>query len=254
MGIFLLGTELIPVVILIIIGILIKYKKAYWLISGYNTMSTEKKKNVDIEGLGKLAANLCFSIAGQILFGAIFIFIGRVTISLLFFGLLIPTIIYFLIKTKKFDGNARDVNGKMKTRTKAMIGIIAGFFILVSIGMGVLIYFTSLPAQYTLNNGILKISGMYGQEIPVNEISKLEIKDSLPEVLYKSNGSDTGNMRKGYFKLNSIGEVKLFVDISKKPFIYIESSSKNIILNCEESEKTNELYRKLLGEWYKLEK
>lgn len=36
---------LIPVLILVVIGFLIKYKKAYWLISGYNTMPAEKKKN-----------------------------------------------------------------------------------------------------------------------------------------------------------------------------------------------------------------
>ena len=41
-------------------GILIRYFKAYFLIAGYNLMSDEKKKNVDIEGFSKLVGNhLC---------------------------------------------------------------------------------------------------------------------------------------------------------------------------------------------------
>ena len=237
---------LIPVVILVIIGMLIKYKKAYWLISGYNTMSAEKKKNVDIESLGKLAANVSFFIAALIFVAEILIFIGKVPISMMVFALLIPTVIYTLIKAQRYDGNTRDANGKMKTKTKAAIAIIAGLIILTSIGVGVLLHFSSKPAEYTVVNGVFKISGMYGQEIPVDDITSLQIKDSIPEVLTKTNGSALKTMYKGYFKLKEIGEAKLFIDVSKKPFIYLKSSnSRLIILNCEESGKTEELYKEL---------
>ncbi|MFU0827925.1 MAG: hypothetical protein ACFWTJ_10435 [Lachnoclostridium sp.] len=52
------------ILIFIVFGILIKYKKCYWLISGYNTSSKEKKKNIDIAGLSKFTGNFCFIIAG----------------------------------------------------------------------------------------------------------------------------------------------------------------------------------------------
>lgn len=247
-----LASGLIPVVILVIIGIMIKYKKAYWLISGYNTMSAEKKKNVDIERLGKFTANICFIIAGLISTAELLIFIGKAPISMIAFVLIIPIIIYTLIKAQKYDGNTRDKNGKMKKGTKALIGGIIGFLILIAIGVGILLHFSSQPAVYTLENGILKISGMYGQEVLVYEIKELELKDFIPEVLMKTNGSALGTMLKGYFKVKDIGEAKLFVDISKKPYIYIKSSnSKLIILNCEESEKTLELYDELSKEWNK---
>ena len=242
----------IPVVILVIIGIMIKYKKAYWLISGYNTMSAEKKKNVDIEGLGKFTANICFVIAGLIFVAAILIFIGKAPASLIVFALIIPIAIYSLIKAQQYDGNSRDKNGRMKTGTKVLIGSIIGFLILVATGVGILLHFSSQPAEYTFENGILKISGMYGQQVTVYEITELEIKDSIPEVLMKTNGSGLGTMLKGYFRLEYIGEAKLFVDVSKKPFIYIKSNnSKLIILNCEENGKTLELYNKLSEEWHK---
>jgi hypothetical protein len=51
-------------IILVIFGWLIKYKKVTWLISGYNTASAEKKKEYDIEKLCKNMGNFLFILAG----------------------------------------------------------------------------------------------------------------------------------------------------------------------------------------------
>ena len=106
---------LVPVIILAIIGLLIKYKKAYWLISGYNTMSEEKKKNVDIEGLAWFMSNVCFVIAAIILVASVSIALGITALSVIVFALLLPVIFYTLINTQKYDGNTRNNEGKMKT-------------------------------------------------------------------------------------------------------------------------------------------
>lgn len=41
----------------IILGILIKYGKMYFLIAGYNTMSKEEKEKYDIEGIATVFRN-----------------------------------------------------------------------------------------------------------------------------------------------------------------------------------------------------
>lgn len=243
--------DLIPVFVLLLLGFLIKYKKAYWLISGYNTMSAEKKKNVDIEGLANLAANICFVIAAIIFTAFIFLFFKIVPVALIIFALLLPVIIYTLINAQKYDMNARNSEGKMKTQTKLIIGSIIAFLILCTAGVSVLVYFTAKPAEYTLENGVFKISGMYGQKVPVNEITGLELKETIPEIITRTNGSDIGSKKKGHFKLKDIGSVKLFTDVSKPPFIYIKSNSDNIILNCEDGTKTRDLYERLRAEWQK---
>lgn len=245
--IFLYG--LVPVFILVITGWLIRYKKVYWLISGYNTMSSEKKKNVDIEGLGRFISNVCFVISAIILGASVFMAMGNAAVSGIIFALLVPVIIYTLINAQKYDGNTRNKDGKMKTGTKVLIGSIISVFILASLGVCVLLYFSSRPVEYNLQNGILSIKGAYGQEVPVSEISSLELKQTLPEILLRTNGSSLGNMHKGYFKLKDIGQVKLFLDASKPPFIYIKAGSETIILNRDDSDKTKILYEKLLQEW-----
>jgi hypothetical protein len=57
-------------VIFIFLGFAVHKLKWYFLISGYNTMSKDKKKNVDTEGLGKLMGIYMYFV------GSLFILIG----------------------------------------------------------------------------------------------------------------------------------------------------------------------------------
>ncbi len=44
--------------LIIVVAVLIKYAKLYWLIAGYNTMSKEKKEKTDIKGLANMMGNV----------------------------------------------------------------------------------------------------------------------------------------------------------------------------------------------------
>lgn len=55
------------ITLFIVLGILIKYFKQYWLISGYNTSTPEEKKKIDIERVGRTVGNLLFVIAGIVM-------------------------------------------------------------------------------------------------------------------------------------------------------------------------------------------
>lgn len=245
-------TGLLPVLIVVIVGLAIKYKKAYWLISGYNMMSEEKKKNVDFEGLGNFIASICFAIAGIILIASVLINADKASFALIAYMLLIPVVIFAVIRAQKYDGNTKNKDGSMKFRSKVMVGIIVGFLVLVMAGVSALIYYSSKPAEFALNDGVLKISGMYGREIPVKEINSINIKDELPEILAKTNGSALGTKCKGYFTLKDLGGVELFADTSISPYIYLDTDFKPIILNCESSGETHALFDKLKEEWLKV--
>lgn len=239
----------IPFILLVIVGAAVKYKKAYWLLSGYNTMSAEKKKNVDVEGLGNFAGNVCFIIAGILLLAGIFIFMEQTVIALILFSSLIPIAIFTIIKAQKYDGNTRDEKGKINKKSKIIVGAVVGVLVITGIGVGILLYFSNLPAEYTLQNGILKISGMYGQELPVYDIGRLELKEELPEILARTNGSELGTKLKGHFKLKEIGAAKLYIDSSKPPYIFMETQDRLIIFNSEERGKTEAFFQKLKTEW-----
>lgn len=56
-------------ILFIVLGILIKYGKMYFLIAGYNTMKQEEKEKYDIEGIANVFKNVMFGMALLIIVG-----------------------------------------------------------------------------------------------------------------------------------------------------------------------------------------
>jgi hypothetical protein len=131
------------VLILIGLGILVKYYKAYWLISGYNTMSKEKKKNVNIEGLAKFIGNMCFAMGAVMSLGTVAIILGQEITGAIFFAAFFPITIYLMIKAQKFDGNNFNPDGTMKRKSKIITWGICTLMTLTAVSVGVLLYYSN---------------------------------------------------------------------------------------------------------------
>ncbi len=82
--------NIITAIFLILLGIVIKHGKMYNLIAGYNTMSPEEKKNVDIVGFSTLMRN-SFVIMG------VLIIVGHFFLEYLELLNLIPFVILFVV-------------------------------------------------------------------------------------------------------------------------------------------------------------
>lgn len=223
-------------ILLLVIGIAIKYFKAYWLISGYNTMSEEKKKNVDIVSLGNFVAKILFIMAGIFIISTILLSLGQEMIGLICLFLIMPLSIYTVIKTQTFDRNTKNEDGTFKRGTKVLIAVVVGLFIITTVGIVTLIYFSSEPPEYIIQDESLRISGMYGEEIKFSEITDITLEGQMPKIEFKSNGSSIGSKKKGFFKLEGIGRTKLFVDTEIPPYIFINSESGLRIINTNDSE------------------
>ena len=238
-----------PVILLSVSRIAIKYYKAYWLISGYNTMSEENRENVDIKNLGEFIANILFVMSGIILIATLLILLNQTLAAVFAFFLMVPVSIYTVIRAQTYDGNTRKPDGTTKTGTKVLIGALVSFLVLTMAGVGTFLYFSNKPAEYLIQDDTLKISGQYGEIIKFSDIVGITIEEQIPEIQFKSNGSDLGNKKKGYFKLKDIGQAKLFVDTQKPPYIFINVRTGLRILNTDEPAETEKLYKKLLEAW-----
>jgi hypothetical protein len=235
----------IPSIIIVFLGICIKYFKAYWLISGYNTMPAEKKKNVDVESLGKAMGNFCFVLGGVMFVFILSLILEQTVLAIIAALLLAAAIIYFIIKSQRFDGNAMKNNGKMKKSTKVIVGIIAAFLVLVFLGVGILLYKSNQPIIYNISEDNIQIVSLYGETINFSDINNFYISDQIPDITSRTNGSAVGNMLKGYFKVDQIGNAKLFINTQVPSFIFIETDNKTIILNGQDEASTRELFTKL---------
>ena len=217
----------------IIIGFLTK--KYPMMIAGYNTMSEEQKKNVDVDGLSTLLRN-CFIVMGGI------ISVGYLPFKYLGWDMVADSIIFisvfsvlpFLIfKAQKYDHNSRDNKTFVVIAILLVIGVIIG---------GALFYSIKTP-EIQLNNRILSVSGIYGID---EEIVKIELLSACPRIEMKTNGFNFGETLKGNFKLEGLGKTRLFLESSNKPFILVTSKSgSTIIINRETGSETEELFNLL---------
>lgn len=226
----------------IVLGILIKNFRWYWLISGYNTMPREKKKNVDTEGLGALIGNSMFVIAGIMLLGGLLNHMGYWWGIMTTLFLMMLCFIYILVAAQKYDHNQRT------TKDRVIIMVVIAALIVVLGGASAMIYSGSRPTRVEVTSGYVRIEGLYGITIPTERIETVSLEKSMPEVLAKTNGFNAGDALKGSFRLEEIGSAKLFVQSHTGPFIYIVTTQgETVIINYSEEDKTRELHAILLA-------
>lgn len=168
---------------LFMIGMGFLIKSTPDLIAGYNTMSKEKKKNVDIEGLSTFMRNSFIAIGLTIIIGYyLFKWIGLIVIA----HLMIPIAIFggvaiILIGTRKFDHNENK-------GTKLAYFISGLTFILIFI---VVIWSSTdglIPSKVTYSNDTINFSGKYGFELNAAEIESVELSDTIPTIRLRTNG------------------------------------------------------------------
>jgi len=233
----------LPALLLFLMGYLIRYRKMYGLMSGFNTMSEEKKKNVDVEGLGRFLGGMLFVMGFLIGVGMLLLVVLEQTAAGLgVLALELPVVVLLLVRAQTFDGNAKDAEGRLKKGTKAgLVGIVA-FLVLLAGGIAYLFQTGTQPIAVTFENGALTISGLYGQTVPVSEITALQTVDALPAVEARTNGSAMGDSLSGHFRLAGVGAAMLYVDQGKPPFLYLETATQKIYLNLATPAETQALY------------
>jgi hypothetical protein len=234
----LVGTALL----LIVMGVLIRNPKWYWLISGYNTMSKEKKEKVDIKGLSVFVGNMLFVMGGVFLLFVLFDYLNYPLLSLGAIGLTFPITIYMLIKAQSYDANSRNPDGSYKLHIKLLIS----FLVLVFTGVGTLIYFSMQPANVNITNEYLQIKGIYGKEVKWEDIESVTLEEDMPKIKARTNGSSIGEIKRGHFRLEDKRRVLLFMEDNQPPYIFIERKQGLVIINLKEREATEELYQRII--------
>lgn len=233
---FLLGT------IIIVMGLLVHKGKAYFLISGYNTYSKEKKKNVNIEAIAKYIGFYSY-------LNGFIAYIGGILTALDVKNLMLPVIGFFVISTvvlivklQKYDGNMFDEEGKLKKDGKKQLlvaGIITGLSLIF---VAFVMFFSTRPTTVVQFEDSFEIKGMYGEEVQYEDIVTVELLEHLPVITMRTNGSAVGPKLRGHFNTREYGAVKLFLDKSKPPYIYIENSKRRFVMNLQDKSKTSDFY------------
>ncbi len=238
--------SLVPCLLLVLLGYLIRFRRMYFLISGYNTMPAEKKKRVDTEGLGRLMGNSLFAMGGIVFAGMTLMAARLATAGLIVLLSIVPVIVYLLITAQKHDGSTRDESGRMKTGIRILIAVIIAFLLVLTGGIAYSLDYNSKPVTVVTTGQTMEIKGMYGLTIERAAIKGITFQETLPAILRRTNGFAVGSHLKGNFTMETFGHVKLYIDRSIPSFIIIQTAGSPIILNQGSVADTKALYDALV--------
>ena len=238
----------LAVIIILVLGVMIKYLKMHWLIAGYNTSKAEDRKVMSEKGIGEHMGNGLFVLAAILALGNLGKYLGYPAAQLVSWALFILATGYIVIRAQRFvpDKSSPDpVSSK-----KAMVWTIAINVVVFAV-IAAMIIGGNRESTVEIEAHQVRISGMYGTRLDLREVTDIRIEDSIPAVKSRTNGYAFGDTLKGNFLLQDLGKGKLFIHSRKGPFVYIMTNQSYVIINYKEQDKTRQLYERLVEPWDK---
>jgi hypothetical protein len=89
----------------------------------------------------------------------------------------------------------------------------------------------------------------YGATFAAAEIAAVSLEATIPRVLLKTNGFGGAGTLRGRFRLEGLGEGRLYVEEGYAPYVLVRLRQGFVVVNFREPERTRALYEELAGTW-----
>lgn len=213
------------------LGFIVTENNAKYLLSGYNTMKEEDRKNFDLKTY-------------ILHFRKFHLFLG---ISFLVFGLLITYVIneeaggifisiYPIVAYLYFIWSSRKFSKSINTKWNKL-----GIFVLIATLIFVigLMYSGIKEDKLIIHPQSIEFTGSYSETLNPSEIQSIELVKHLPTIVRKTHGFALGKTRKGYFKTDQGDVIKLIINEDKGSYIlFTKTNGKKLYFSGKE--KSNE--------------
>ena len=174
-----------------LLGVVIKYFKAYFLIAGYNTASKEEQQYMADQGIGDYVGRQLMIIAAAPLIGLILKRVGFLWGIEAGIFLFIILVFSSVIAARRFSPppsfySSGEVKGKASNNKATLIALAISTVVLI--GVFGLIFWIAQPTKFILQQNELRITGAYGTVIPYSDIKNVELINTIPELERRTNG------------------------------------------------------------------
>lgn len=95
----------------------------------------------------------------------------------------------------------------------AIVGIVIFTFVSVSFGY--------TENRMVINETYVKITGRYGEKVPIIDIASIELTNKRPSLSRRINGFSMGNRKKGFFATGKGEKIKAIINSPSLPWILI---------------------------------
>jgi hypothetical protein len=200
--------------VFILVGLVLNVNNARYLLSGYNTMSEQQQKQVDIAGYIKFFKRFHYFLGISLIsFGSLMLLVDATAAGI--FMVLYPLLAYlvFIFKSVRYSEGPK---------TQSFIG--AGIILAVLALVTVMLARDLQPTELITRPGYIELTGSYGEIIPFSQISAVSFVEVLPKIASRSNGLSLGEVHKGYFKTVTGEKIKLLISSSGGKYFLIQKS------------------------------
>ncbi|WP_313799916.1 DUF3784 domain-containing protein [Cytobacillus sp.] len=232
----LISMQIIISVLFILLGWAIRYKKAYWLISGFASRAEHEKEQLIANGSPQKTGILLMSAGIGMLILLPLLFTSFKYAVELQYGFMLFYLLGGLVYLSKFE---------IPSKRKRSFTISIILFVVIIGSISALTISSYQGYELILKNNRFEITGMYGDEWDLKEIKRIELLDDMPEVLTRTNGIGLPTRSIGHFKVKDYGKSLLFIQKGSSPCIYIEMNNRKIFINDKDSEQTIKWYEDL---------
>ena len=218
----------------IAIGFIVTENNAKYLLAGYNTMSSEEQKNVDIK------AYISYFKKFHLFLGTSFFLIGMLLIysgyenetSIFIVAYPLLAYIYFIATSTKY------FNAKKNKIGALLLGVGLIFIVVMFIR-------DFKETKLILNSNSNEFQGDYGETVPFEKIKSIQLIDEKPKIIQRINGFSAGTIKKGIYKTDTGEKVKLIINAENKAYILITKSDGNKIYYSSKEESNEKLFDKI---------
>ena len=205
------------------------------LISFYSLLSKAERKNIDLKAAGKASCIVLVAsgIAGALL-NWVFCTAGWAGAELAMIAPLVIGVLLLFFLSRKYDSNpASSKRYRANAFTLSVITLAAVLCLIC----------WARPTGVELGKNSITFTGIYGMELPFENIRSVSLEERLPAIEARVNGIGMGNIQKGNYRLSGIGKCKLHVNLEHPPFLRIlTNDGEQIFYNAKEREMTPSLY------------
>jgi hypothetical protein len=89
----------------------------------------------------------------------------------------------------------------------------------------------------------------YGQGFAAEDVISISLETRLPRVLARTNGFAGAGTLRGHFRVEGLGQGRLFVDAGFAPYVLVRLREGFVILNFRAPERTRALYEEMARAW-----
>lgn len=216
-------------------GVMKLAEKDPGIISGFKMSEDPQQREQDKIWLKRLFSYMRRANIATLIGGAIGIVSGLQIIYIL--SLILPISIAALLAYARRDTGSQKKGGKT-----AMIITILAVILIVSIPV---LYLSRSNLNVSFSDDKMEISGLYGRDIPLSDITEVTLCNSLPEISLRTNGFSLGDTCLGYFRTSEGKNIILFTH-SDKYFVRItQNDGTTHYLSYRDKEATEQLLQRL---------